>query len=286
MIISLVRSVTSPCVYRARAGSRPGAAVDTELPDRPRWTCSSAISYVRTRSECDPGRLDLFALGGLARGNAILVAREDPRVKAICAQSIASDGEPWFRDMRREYEWVSFRQRVEANRTRRVTENIDELVDPREELMVASPERRTAGVRSADDARVGGDFHFASAEALLRFRPIESVEPISPCALLMTAVKSDVVTPEYHATALYERARPPKKLVRQTNVTHHESYFTNYPLLIEQSLDWYRRYLPRAADCARGGFGRGNRRDTLTLLVSGRSGVPRRCRRALRRRCR
>jgi hypothetical protein len=210
----------------------------------------NAIAYIRTRAECDEARLGLFALGGLAGGNAMYAAREEPLVKAICAQSVVADGGTWFREMRREHEWVSFKQRVDENRRRRAVENVDELVEPREELMVATPERRSSGVRSTDDVRVGGDFHLASAESLMRFRPLEIVDRID-CALLMTAVDDDVVTPVGHALELYQRALPPKKLVRQHNVTHYEAYRKNYLVLIDQFLDWYGRYLQASGITAR-----------------------------------
>jgi pimeloyl-ACP methyl ester carboxylesterase len=205
----------------------------------------SAIAYARSREECVEDRVGLFALGGVAGGNAMYAAREEPHVKAICAQSVVADGATWFRQMRREHEWVAFKRRVDENRRRRVVENSDELVDPREELMVATPERRTSGVRTSDDVRVGGAFHLSSAEALLRFRPIEVVDRVG-CALLITAVEDDVVTPIDHALALYDRAQPPKKLVRQAKVTHYDSYSKNYPVLIAQFLDWFGRYLQDA----------------------------------------
>jgi hypothetical protein len=216
-----------------------------ERPQDQQEDLLNAVSYARTRSECDSNRLGLFAVGGLGCGNSIYAAREEPRIKAICAMTVVSDGATWFRQMRREYEWMAFLKRVDENHMRRVLDGTDELIDPREDLMVATPERRTTGVamRGADDARVGAAFHLASAESLMRFRPIEVVDRIGSCALLMTSVADDVVTPEDHALALYERARAPKKLIRQTNVTHYASYVANKSVLLEHLLDWYGRYL-------------------------------------------
>jgi pimeloyl-ACP methyl ester carboxylesterase len=165
-------------------------------------------------------------------------AREERRVRAICAQSVVADGAKW----RREHEWVTFKHRVDGNRMRRVVDNADELVDPRTELMVAAPEREASGLRQADDLRVGSDFHLATADSILRFRPIEIVDRIG-CALLMTAVEDDVVTPIDHALELYSRAMPPKKLVRQTGVTHYEAAIENSSALLELTLDWFGRYV-------------------------------------------
>jgi alpha-beta hydrolase superfamily lysophospholipase len=211
----------------------------------------SAITYAAAREDCDAERIGLFALGGIAGGNALYAAREDRRVRAVCAMSIVADGVTWFRQMRREHEWVSFKRRVEENRLRRVTENVDERVDPREDLMVATPERRATRIRHSDDVRVGADFYLSSAESLLRFRPIEAVDHVN-CALLLTGVEDDVVTPMDHAEAIYERARPPKRLVRQVGVKHYDSYSVNFEALLANFSDWFRLYCidPRHADPA------------------------------------
>jgi hypothetical protein len=107
--------------------------------------------------------------------------------------------------------------------------------------MVATPERMRAKM-----PRPAEPFHLASAEFLFRFRPIDHVQNVSPAALLITAVERDVVTPEDHAVALFEKARPPKRLVRQMGITHYQAYTVNHDLLMAQFFEWYGRHL-RAA---------------------------------------
>jgi dipeptidyl aminopeptidase/acylaminoacyl peptidase len=203
----------------------------------------NAITYVETRPELDRERIGLFGLGGTGGGNAICAAATDTRVRCVCVQTVVADGADWMRRMRREYEWVEFLERVETNRRRRVLENRDELVDPREELMVATPERKADAARRPTDVLVGEGFHLGSAESLLRYRPIDDVHRIAPRGLLLACIENDVVTPEHHAWALYERAGAPKKLVRQTGIKHYAAYRENYALLMEQFLGWYGRYL-------------------------------------------
>jgi dipeptidyl aminopeptidase/acylaminoacyl peptidase len=210
----------------------------------------SAVAYVRTREDLAPHRIGLYGVGGTGGGNALYAAAADSRILCTVAQTVVTDGREWLRFMRREYEWVEFLARVERNRMRRVLDNSDELVNPREEIMIATPERRTSGVRKDDDVKVGGDFHLSSVESLLRYRPIDVIDRIAPRALLLTCVVGDDVTPEAHAVDMYTRAGSPKKLVRQLGVRHYESYGVNRPILLEQFTDWYRRYLvvdvPRA----------------------------------------
>jgi fermentation-respiration switch protein FrsA (DUF1100 family) len=202
-----------------------------------------AVTYAESRDDLDPARIGIFGMGGTGGGNAIYAAAMDDRIKCVAAMTVVADGPRWLHEMRREYEWVAFLERVAANRRRRVLENVDEIVDPREELMVASPERRADRIRAPLDAKAGARFHFGSAEALWHYRPLDVVHRIAPRALLLTAIENDVVTPEWHAVALYERAGSPKKLIRQTGVKHYESYARNYDALSAQCVDWYNRYL-------------------------------------------
>jgi dipeptidyl aminopeptidase/acylaminoacyl peptidase len=203
----------------------------------------NAVTFVETRSDLDRHRIAVYGSGGTGGGNAVYAGGLDPRVKCVIAVTAVADGPDWFRRQRREYEWVEFKRRVEANRRRRVLSNADELVDPREELMVASPERRAARRGDSTDSKVGAQFHLGSAESLLHYRPLDVVHRISPRALLLTSIEDDVVTPEDHATALYEAAGPPKKLIRQTEVKHYEAYGKNYPLLFPQFLEWLNQHL-------------------------------------------
>lgn len=198
----------------------------------------NAITYVSTRSDLDAQRLGLFAFGGIGGGNAIYVASRDPRVKAICAQTVVADGLQWLREQRREYEWVAFLRRVEQNRLARVLSNDGELVDPTEEIMVATPDRKKKGMPLR-----GKDFHLASVDYLADFRPVDVAHRLAPCALLLTCIEDDVVTPEQHAHALYEAARPPRRLVIQRGVSHYDAYTVNYEYLVAEFRTWYDRWL-------------------------------------------
>ena len=204
----------------------------------------NAIVFARTRGDLDDSRLGLFGFGGTGGGNAIIAAALEPRVKAVVIQSGVADGPDWMHRMRREYEWVAFKERVDRNRLARVLGEPGELVDPREELMVATPERKQkATFRHSDDQKVGGDFHLATAEFLLQYRPLDYVHRIAPRAFLITSVEDDVVSPEDHAQALFEKAGAPKKLISQTGVTHYEAYLKNLDVTMPQFLEWYDRHL-------------------------------------------
>jgi dipeptidyl aminopeptidase/acylaminoacyl peptidase len=180
-------------------------------------------------------------MGGVGGGNAIIAAARDPRIRCVVAQTVVADGADWLRRMRREYEWVDYLKRLDADRQRWVREGCGERVDPRQDLMVATPERAQA--KGHLDSGLEPGIYLRSAEFLMRYRPIDEVDRIAPRALLITSVAGDAVTPEDHALALYEKAGAPKKLIHQTNTTHYQSQVENYDVLLEQFVDWYHRYL-------------------------------------------
>jgi alpha-beta hydrolase superfamily lysophospholipase len=194
----------------------------------------SAIAYAKTREDLSSEQLALYGLGGTGGGLAIVAAAVEPSVRAVAVQTVVADGRAWLRGMRREYEWLEFCQRVEKNRLHRVLTNEDELVDPTEELMVSTPERRAVGMPTR-----GSAFHLSSAEELMRFRPIDVVDKIAPRALLLACIENDPVTPEEHAQALYARAGAPKKLIRQRNVSHYTAYRQNYDQLMAHFVAWF-----------------------------------------------
>ena len=218
---------------------------------KPDWQLAdilNAITFLETRPEIDPRRIGTYGIGGTGGGNAIVAAAVDERVRCVAAQSVVADGRDWLHRMRREYEWVEYLRRVEADRRRWVTDGTGEKVNPREDLMVETPERRNVAPKKDVDAKMPTEFYLRSADDIMRYRPIDYVARLAPrAALLMTSVQDDVVTPADHAFALYERAGAPKKLIHQTDTTHYRSYTENYPALMPLIVEWYDRYLKAAS---------------------------------------
>jgi uncharacterized protein len=213
---------------------------------RPEWQLEdllNAVTYLETRPEVNRYRLGTFGIGGTGGGNAIMAAAVDSRIRAVVAQSVVADGEDWLHRMRREYEWVAFKQRVEEDRRRWVTEGTGEMVDPRQDLMVETPERRQVGHKRDVDGLIAPEFYLKSADFIMRYRPIDYIAKIAPRAVMITSVVDDVVTPEDHAVALYEAAGAPKKIIRQSETTHYRSYGEYYPAVMPQIVDWYNRHL-------------------------------------------
>jgi uncharacterized protein len=216
---------------------------------RPEWQLQdilNAVTYLETREDIDPRRIGAYGMGGTGGGNAIMATAVDTRIQCVVAQTVVADGADWLHRMRREYEWVAYRARVKADTCRWILEGTGERVDPRLDLMVATPERRELNPKKDVDSRIEAEFYLRSADYIMRYRPIDVVQKIAPRAMLLTSIVDDVVTPEDHAVALYERAGAPKKLIRQQDTTHYRSYVDNYATLIVEFVDWYDRFLKNA----------------------------------------
>ena len=213
------------------------------IPQRQVEDLRNAVTYLQTRPEIDPERIGVFGSGGTGGGNAVYLAGVDKRVKAAVCQVGIADGEDWLHRMRREYEWVDFKKRLEEDRRKRVLTGESTLVNPREEIMIQTPERKETGVKKDVDTRLPDTVPLSCADWILDYKPIEVVHRISPRAILFIAVENDAVTPEDHSYAMYERARPPKKLIIQRGTSHYRAYEQYGDVITPQIVDWYNRYL-------------------------------------------
>ena len=213
------------------------------MPQRQVEDLRNALTYLETRPEIDPDRLGAFGSGGSGGGNAVALAGTDPRVKvAVCPVGIA-DGEDWLRRMRREYEWIEFLAAVEEDRRQRVLTGKSRLVNPRDEIMVQTPERRETGAKKDVDSKLTDQAPLACADAVMACKPIEVVHRIAPRAVMFICVERDAVTPEDHSIRMYERAGAPKKLVIQRNTMHYKAYTEYGPVVTPMIVEWYDRHL-------------------------------------------
>ncbi len=201
----------------------------------------AGLDYLQTRPEVDPRRLGVFGSGGTGGGNAVMVAGLDDRVLATVAQVPVSDGRDWLHRMRREHEWLEFLVAVREARERYVATGEPILVSPRDGIMVPTPERKVAAVKSDVDARVPTQVALHSADAIMAYRPLDVVDRAR--ALMLIAVEHDAVTPEDHARALYDRATGPRRLLVQTGTTHYGAYAQYRDIVNPRIVEWFERYL-------------------------------------------
>ncbi len=203
----------------------------------------NAITYMQTRNEVDPNRIGLFGSGGTGGALPIYVAAVDERVKCVVSNYGFASGKDWLRSMRREYEWIGLLQRLDSDRKRRVLEGKGEMVSPRADLMVVTPERLQTTVKKDVVSRIPERVPLRCAEAIMEFTPEDYVAAISPRAILFISTEGDAVTPEDQTFRMYEKAGQPKKLILQKETSHYKAYDQYFDQVTPQIIDWYNRYL-------------------------------------------
>ena len=210
-------------------GSSPGGQVDD-------WRTASA--YMRARDDVDAERGAIFGSGGTGGGNAVAVAAAEPEIRATISQVPVADGRDWLLRMRPEVDRVTFLASVEADRRSRAASGRGTDVHPRQGIMVESAERKTTTVKADVDARIPSAVPLASAQRVLDYRPLDLAPRVR--GLMVVAVDDDLVTPTDHATALYEAAPSPKRLVLQHGTTHYAAYKQYAGEVIPLMVGWLR----------------------------------------------
>jgi cephalosporin-C deacetylase-like acetyl esterase len=212
----------------------------------PKWQVEdirNAISYLETRADVDPNRIATYGSGGTGGGNAVYVAAIDERIKcAVCYLGV-SNGRDWLHCMRREYEWVDYLKRIAEDRKKRALTGAGERVSAREEIMVATPERKTTTIKKEVADKIPDEMPLQCAEAIIEYSPEDVVHKIAPRGVLFVAVENDAVTPESQSMTLYEKAGEPKKLVIFRQTTHYGIYNDYFNEVAANVVDWYNRHL-------------------------------------------
>ena len=71
----------------------------------------------------------------------------------------------------------------------------------------------------------------------------------------MIGVEGDATTPTDHATALYEAARGPRRLVMQRHTTHYAAYDRYWTTVTPLIVDWFDTHLRNGGVVVRSGDG-------------------------------
>lgn len=200
----------------------------------------NGLSYLETREDVDPARLALVGVS-FGGGNVLYAAAVDERVRAVVAVSAVTDGRAWMRSMRREYEWHELLDRLAEDRRARTRGEEGAVVDPTEEILVSTPERRTTTVKGNVPATPKRT-PLSCAQDVIDFRPVEKVAQIAPRAALLFYVARDAVVPGEQSEWAYAAAHEPKRLVRLEGDRHYEAYLEHFDRIAAETLAWLSTY--------------------------------------------
>jgi dipeptidyl aminopeptidase/acylaminoacyl peptidase len=230
-------------IFDFRGFGDSGGRSDLLSPGMQLEDLMNAVTFLASRDDIDADNIGTFGSGGTGGGNAVMLAAHDPRIGCAVGQVPVADGEDWLHRMRSEHEWLSFLERVEADSIARVHTGKGELVHPREEIMVPTPERKATNIKGDVDGRTPTSVQLSSARAIMNYKPIDVVASIAPRPLMLIGVEGDAVTPTDHAISLYEAAGEPKRLIIQRHTTHYAAYAKYGDEVVPKIVEWFDTHL-------------------------------------------
>ncbi|HZP97535.1 MAG TPA: alpha/beta fold hydrolase [Candidatus Limnocylindria bacterium] len=199
----------------------------------------SALSYLESRDDVDRDRLGLFGVS-FGGGHASYVASVDDRVRGAVSVSGVGDGGRWLHEMRREYEWHELLDRLAAERTRRAATGEVTMVDPTEEIMISTPERRATTVKGSVPAGMAAHrTPLHCAQAIIDYRPVDAVASRATTGVLWLAVTRDSVVPAEHSRRMFAAAAEPKRLVTLPGERHYAAYVEHLEVIAHEAISWY-----------------------------------------------
>ncbi len=203
----------------------------------------SALSYLESREDIDSQRLGLIGVS-FGGGHVSYVASVDPRVRCAVSVSGVADGRAWLREMRREYEWNELLDRLAEDRKHRAVTGEVTMVDPTEEIMISTPERRATTVKGSVPAgMVPNRTPLHCAQAIIDYRPVDAVAARRTPGLIWFAVERDSVVPAEHSKRMHAAAGEPKRLVMLPGERHYAAYVESLEVIARESLAWYGAHL-------------------------------------------
>jgi pimeloyl-ACP methyl ester carboxylesterase len=209
-----------------------------------------AFAWLAARPEVDPGRMGIYGLS-LGGPVALGTAAEEPRARAVVSISGPPDGERLMRYLRTSSQWIDFRARVLEDRARRARGEAPEQV-PLAELIPLSArlEEQYQTLKPAGpppptlQSAPPQLFFLASAEAILRFRPLDVAHRLAPRPVLcVNGVEDDCATIE-DVRELCARAGPGARLVEVPGYAHVDlDVGPGLEYQVGLAVDFFRRHL-------------------------------------------
>jgi hypothetical protein len=205
----------------------------------------NSITYLQTREEVHPDRIGVFGIS-FGAAHAIYVGGTDTRAKCVGAVSAPGDGERWFHNIRRYWEWKELLKKLEKDRANRVLTGKSEMVDRYCEWSLVS-DPASEEYHKTFDAKFPeriSQVPVETAEKIIAYKPEQVVDKISPRPLLLIAGHYDALVPPTESMSMYEKAKDPKKLVILPGV-HFDMYNKLFDEVSRHMLDMFSKALTR-----------------------------------------
>lgn len=205
----------------ARGWIDPRARVDDAL---------YATAWLAQQPVVDAARLGVYghSYGGPV---AISVAARDRRLRAAVAVSGPGNGTDMLRAVRASWDWVAFRDELEAHRAQVATTGVSREVDVGEifpfspAFLAAYEKLKAQGGTSAMQQASTHDtnrFFLSSVDAMLDFHPEDAARHLGGCATLLVNGTADDTAPVETVDEVYANLPGPKRWMRLPGLAHND----------------------------------------------------------------
>ncbi|MDH5302303.1 MAG: alpha/beta fold hydrolase [Gammaproteobacteria bacterium] len=225
--------------YRGFGGSggEPGRLVPAlQIED-----IKQAISFLASCPEVDASRIALWgtSFGG---ANAIVVASEDDRVKALSVQLTFADGEKIITSEMSQEDKEKFLGTLEKMKEKKEKTG-KEMMVPIVKVLTDEQSKEFYNEYSEAFDALKIKIPFLTIAETLAHKPINSISKVN-VPVLVVAATNDSVNPVTESYSLFEAANEPKELFELEGATHYEVYKGK---LFEQTaakqVEWFSAHL-------------------------------------------
>jgi dienelactone hydrolase len=210
-----------------------------------------AITYAQTRPEVDASRIGVWgsSYGG---ANAYTVASIDRRVTCVVGQVPLISGRRNFETLVRVDFWQATWDMLAADRATRAAGGEPIVLpvvaeDPLAQSALPTPDSYEFFHRFEGTSTFRNEVTLRSLEHFYGYEPGENLKRIAPTPLLMVVAPHDRLAPGEWATAAFETAAAPKKLVLLPG-GHFDAYEgEGFAISSSAARDWFAEHLLRGA---------------------------------------
>jgi dienelactone hydrolase len=202
----------------------------------------NAITFLGTLDEVCSDSIGAIGVS-FGGGIGLSAASVDSRLKCLSCNGTVSDGLNWMRAIRREWEWIAFQKELAEDRDSRVVNGESRRVSPWDILLPAPDPTNFIENNEKNIPGFKSTLPLESAEAVIEFRPIESVEKIQ-CPVRLIHAKTDPLVPSEQSSLVYDRLASEKSLILLPVPERMDLYQRHFDTVVEHHLEWMSEHLP------------------------------------------
>ncbi|MCX7169607.1 MAG: alpha/beta hydrolase [Proteobacteria bacterium] len=230
-------------------GASEGEPRGQVIPYQQHQDYRNAITWAQQQPEVDSGKIGVWG-SSYSGGHVLHLAAFDKRIKAVVSQVPAVDCYANAQRLMRPDHFEGFRDALLADRAQRFAGgpvNYADVVAPQgSPSVLPTPDSFEWFIKTHETMAPTwiNKVTLESLEYFLEYRPITSIELISPTPLLMIVAEGDVLVPADLAIAAFAKAREPKVLELLSG-GHFDAYLAGkgFEEASGKAANWFKKHL-------------------------------------------